>query len=97
MIELSRAHVILALHLKNKDRYQNNKLRERSHCWTSLWFTITAEWGYTYFENSVDPDQLASEKPADQDPHCFPLYMLTTGILQGNGIKIGVECCAMNT
>ena len=31
-------------------------------------------------ENSVDPDQLASEKPADQDPHCFPLrsseYML---------------------
>ena len=24
--------------------------------------------------NSADPDQLASEKPADQDPHCFP-YM----------------------
>ena len=23
------------------------------------------------FENSVDPDQLASKKPADQDPHCF--------------------------
>ena len=23
-------------------------------------------------ENSVDPDQLASKKPADQDPHCFP-------------------------
>ena len=22
-----------------------------------------------HFENSVDPDQLASEKPADQDPH----------------------------
>ena len=22
------------------------------------------------FENSVDLDQLASEKPADQDPHC---------------------------
>ena len=22
-------------------------------------------------ENSVDPDQLASEKPADQDLHCF--------------------------
>ena len=24
-------------------------------------------------ENSVDPDHLASEKPADQDPHYFPL------------------------
>ena len=23
------------------------------------------------FENNVDPDQLASEKPADQDPHCI--------------------------
>ena len=23
------------------------------------------------FENSVDSDQLASKKPADQDPHCF--------------------------
>ena len=23
-------------------------------------------------ENSVDPDQLASKKPADLDPHCFP-------------------------
>ena len=27
------------------------------------------------FENSVHSDQLASEKPADQDPHCFPLYV----------------------
>ena len=23
------------------------------------------------FENSVDPDQLASQKPADLDPHCL--------------------------
>ena len=23
------------------------------------------------FENIVDPDQLDSEKPADQDPYCF--------------------------
>ena len=23
-------------------------------------------------ENSVDPDQLASQKPADLDPRCFP-------------------------
>ena len=31
------------------------------------------------FENNVDPDQLASRKPADQDPHCFQhcLYMHT--------------------
>ena len=27
------------------------------------------------FENSVDPDQLASEKPADLDLHCFPLCL----------------------
>ena len=25
--------------------------------------------------NSVDPDQLASEKLADQDPHCFQCNM----------------------
>ena len=25
------------------------------------------------FENIVDPDQQASEEPADQDLHCFPL------------------------
>ena len=25
------------------------------------------------FKNSVDLDQLASKKPADQDLHCFPL------------------------
>ena len=28
------------------------------------------------FENSADPDQLASEKPADQDAYCFPLCLL---------------------
>ena len=31
------------------------------------------------FENSVDPDQLASVKPVDLDQHCFPSalkYML---------------------
>ena len=27
-------------------------------------------------ENSVDPDQLASKKPADLDLHCFLLYLL---------------------
>ena len=25
------------------------------------------------FKNSVHPDQLVSEKPTDQDPHCLPL------------------------
>ena len=25
------------------------------------------------FENKIDPDQLASVKPADQDQHCFHL------------------------
>ena len=27
------------------------------------------------YENSVDPDQLASEKPADQDPHWSQLCL----------------------
>ena len=31
--------------------------------------------GISYFENSVDPDQLASEKPADQVPHYFLLCL----------------------
>ena len=29
------------------------------------------EFSYSHRWNSVDPDQLASEKPADQDPHCY--------------------------
>ena len=28
------------------------------------------------FKNCVDPDQLASQKPADQDPHCFLICLL---------------------
>ena len=35
----------------------------------------------THFENSVDPDQLVSGKPADQDIHCFPLTPLFDLIL----------------
>ena len=27
------------------------------------------------FVNSVDPDQLASSEPADEDPHCFQCNM----------------------
>ena len=33
---------------------------------------ITYQKSLISFENSVDRDQLASSKPADQDPHCFP-------------------------
>ena len=44
------------------------------------------------FENIVDPDQLASEKPADQGPYCFFnsafKYMLP-GTQHVNWIKIG--------
>ena len=47
------------------------------------------------FENSVDPDQLASEKPADQDPHsffcCACKYIPITELLQVNLIKIKEE------
>ena len=36
----------------------------------------------SHFENSVDPDQLASQKPADQDPHCFSICMLIDANLE---------------
>ena len=29
----------------------------------------------SFFENAVDPDQMASTKPSDQDLHCFPLLL----------------------
>ena len=32
-------------------------------CWTRI--------NLSFFENTVDPDQLAS----DQDPHCFPVWL----------------------
>ena len=47
------------------------------------------------FDNSLDPDQLASPKPADQDLSCFLLaleYMLITECCGFYGIKIGEEC-----
>ena len=31
-----------------------------------------------YFENSVDLDQLASQKPADRDLHCFTILLVST-------------------
>ena len=47
------------------------------------------------FENSVDPDQLGSEKPADQDPHWFQLCLEIHGDnwnLSSKLDKIGEEC-----
>ena len=35
----------------------------------TLWILIS--WLSSCFENTVDPDQLASEKPADLDSQCF--------------------------
>ena len=35
-------------------------------CWT---------WIYPAFANSVEPDQLASQKPTDLDLHCLPVSM----------------------
>ena len=36
-----------------------------------------AKQGYIPFlKKNVDPEQLASKKPADQDPHFFPLRLL---------------------
>ena len=44
------------------------------------------------FENSVDPDQLASEKPADLDPHCF----YSACILESCKLIIKMEKSAVN-
>ena len=51
-----------------------------------------AQLGYiSQFENSVDPDQLASVKPADQEPRCFlsvaGLMMIKTGIMIVNRLS----------
>ena len=35
---------------------------------------------YHAFINSIDPDQLASQKPADQDQHCLVLFILTSQV-----------------
>ena len=39
--------------------------------------------------NSVNPDQLASQKPADQDPHCFSLFLKTCKYRGVKSIKMG--------
>ena len=48
----------------------------------------------SFFEKIVDPDQMASVKPSDQDPHCFPLNLRihaynSIRMVQVNRIKIG--------
>ena len=30
----------------------------------------------SHFENRVDPDQLASQKPAELEPHCFHYILI---------------------
>ena len=40
-----------------------------------IWWTL-----YIFLEKNVVQDQLASQKPADQDQHCFLLYMLINGL-----------------
>ena len=37
--------------------------------------TLMLNRNISYFKNSVDPDQLASEKPADQDLYWFSLSL----------------------
>ena len=46
----------------------------------------------SHFVNSVDPEQLASEKPADQDLHCFHSackYIHIAGLQQVNLVGEG--------
>ena len=40
------------------------------------------------FQNSVDPDQLASEKPADHGSTLFSKYMPITGINLGRSVVV---------
>ena len=54
---------------KNPEQFNPEKIQQ-----DSITLTILKKQNVSYFEYSLDPDQLASEKPADQDPHCFLLY-----------------------
>ena len=40
--------------------------------------TYHAKPDISHFENSVDQDQLASEKPVDLDLHCFLMLLVDT-------------------
>ena len=39
-------------------------------------------------ENTVDLDQLASKKPAYQDPHCFPLNLYSKTCVSGRFTQV---------
>ena len=44
----------------------------------TVWFNVPLTMislNLSFFENSVDPNQLASEKQADQESHCFLLCL----------------------
>ena len=43
------------------------------------------------FENSVDSDQLPSQKPDDQDVHCFPNLIVNTMMLKQESGKL-IQC-----
>ena len=50
------------------------------------------------FENSVYPDQLASEKPADLDTHCSPFRLLKRAVIRFMKVKwaeCGKECSTL--
>ena len=45
-----------------------------------------------FFANTAEPDQMASDKASDQDPHCFPFFLKVHGfgrMLQVNRMKLG--------
>ena len=49
------------------------------------------------FKNNVDPDQMASEMPSDQNQHCYHFdckYLLVTRIMHVNLIKF--EVCGVH-
>ena len=52
-------------HSFHKKTYNLHHYRKR------LLTLIMLSMDISYFENSVDPDQLASRKPADQELRCF--------------------------
>ena len=43
------------------------------------------------FDNIVEPDQLASKKPANQDPHCFLLCKFHKKVLTITMLKLDIS------
>ena len=57
--------------LYNQMSYPHTKVLELDFIYIRLYDTIYYHRFTDLVENSVDIDQLASGKPADQGPHCF--------------------------